>query len=65
MRAMDTTGTRVSRTRKSGHGAKPVGPAGGRGQVLELGAKVRVVEEGAVDRAVEDHDLDSFVGFER
>jgi hypothetical protein len=28
IKAIDTTGARVNRTRKSGHGGRPVGPAG-------------------------------------
>jgi hypothetical protein len=43
MRAMEATGKRVKRTRKSDHGAKPVGPRRQCGQVLKLGLEVGVI----------------------
>ena len=51
MRAMDATGNRVRRTRKSGRGGKPVGPSGN--EVLKLGRQIGVIQEVVVDRAVE------------
>ena len=51
MRAMEATGNRVRRTRKSGRGGKPVGPSGN--EVLKLGRQIGVIQEVVVDRAVE------------
>src|SRR5580700_9688576 len=51
MRAMEATGTRVSRARKSGQVGKP-------------GQEIGVIQEVVVDRAVEDHDPDLLVGLE-
>ena len=64
MRAMDATGKRVRRARKSGQGGKPVGPGRHGSQVLELGREIGVIQEVIVDRAVEDYDPDLLVGLE-
>ncbi len=61
---MEATGKRVKRTRKSGHGGKPVGPAGIAVRSSSLAIEVGVIQKVVVDRAVEDHDPDMLVGLE-
>src|SRR5208282_5579413 len=61
MRAIDATGKRVRRTRKSGQGGKPVVPSGSE-VIFNLGREIRVIQEVVFNRAVEDHDPDLLVG---
>src|SRR3979411_2878565 len=63
MRAMEATGKRVRRTRKSGQGGKPVGP-GGSAVRSSSGQEIGGIQEVVVDRAVEAHDPDILVGLQ-
>jgi hypothetical protein len=63
MTAMEATGKRVKRTRKSGQGAKAVGPGGSAVRSSRLGHEIGMIQEVVVDR-LDSCSASTFSGYD-